>query len=110
MQRVPKRFFFLGLVLAAAAGGAHADSAAELGRKVFLQIAQPSCATCHTLKDAGSSGAIGPVLDDLKPDAARVAAAVRSGVDVMPSYEGKLTDEQIEAVAAYVARATGAAK
>ncbi len=96
--------------MAAAVGVAHADSTADLGRKVFLQIAQPPCATCHTLNDAGSAGAIGPVLDDLKPDAARVAAAVRSGVDVMPSYEGKLTDEQIEAVAAYVARATGAAK
>lgn len=83
---------------------------AELGREVFLQLAQPPCGTCHTLEEAGSSGPIGPVLDELKPDAPRVEAAVRNGVGVMPPYEGKLTDEQIKAVAAYVARASGGAK
>jgi Cytochrome c. len=99
----------LSLALAAV-GSAQAEATSELGRKVFVQIAQPPCAICHTLKDAESIGEIGPALDDLKPDAARVAAAVRNGVGVMPPYEGKLTDEQIEAVAAYVAQATGAAK
>jgi len=82
----------------------------DLGRKVFTQIAQPACAICHTLKDAGSKGTIGPALDELKPDAQRVTTAVRKGLGVMPPYEGKLTPEQIAAVAAYISRATGAAK
>lgn len=103
-----RTYLWLALTTAflGASGGAIAQDAA-LGRKVFLQLAQPPCGTCHTLAEAGSSGPIGPVLDDLKPDAARVEAAVRNGVGVMPPYEGKLTDEQIKAVAAYVAQASG---
>lgn len=84
--------------------------AAELGRKVFTQIAQPSCTICHTLKDAGAKGTIGPVLDELKPDAPRVATAVTKGLGVMPPYEGKLTPEQIKAVAAYVSGVAGKSK
>lgn len=90
--------------------GLLAEDDGDLGRKVFLEIAQPTCATCHALEDAGSAGSIGPSLDELKPDAARVEAAVRNGLGVMPAFEGKLTDEQIKAVATYVARATGAAE
>jgi cytochrome c6 len=47
------------------------------------------------------------VLDQLKPDAARVEAAVRGGVGVMPSLAASLSDEQIAALAAYVARVAG---
>jgi sulfite dehydrogenase len=63
---------------------------------------------CHTLADAGAAGAVGPVLDELKPDAARVAKALRDGIGAMPSYQGKLSDAQIAALAAYVAQASGA--
>ena len=77
-------------------------------RKVFLSGASPACALCHTLADAGSSGEIGPVLDELKPDAARVEQAVRQGVGVMPANT-TLSDAQIKLLAQYVARATGGA-
>lgn len=97
----------ISLPLAASAADSKLGPA-ELGRKVFTQIAQPSCTVCHTLKDAGAKGTIGPSLDELKADAQRVANAVLKGVGVMPPYEGKLTPEQIKAVAAYVARAAGA--
>jgi cytochrome c6 len=79
----------------------------DLGRKVFTQIAQPACAICHTLKAAGASGTIGPSLDELKPDKARVMDAVQNGVGPMPPFAGKLTPEQIQAVADFVAKATG---
>jgi mono/diheme cytochrome c family protein len=82
--------------------GARAD---ELGRKVFTEIAQPSCSLCHTLQAAGAAGSIGPSLDELKPDKPRVLEAVRKGLGVMPPFADKLTPEQIEAVAAYVAKA-----
>jgi len=81
----------------------------EAGKKLFTQGAVPACAICHTLKDAGSAGPVGPNLDELAPDAARVAKALRDGIGSMPSYKATLTDAQIEAVAAYVAKATGAA-
>jgi sulfite dehydrogenase len=41
----------------------------------------------------------------VKPDKARALKAVRNGVGVMPPYAGKLTPEEIEAVAAYVSEA-----
>ena len=80
-----------------------------LGKKLFMQGAVPACSVCHTLKDAGANGAIGPVLDELKPDAQRIAKALRNGIGQMPSYVGSLSEAQILALAQYVSRASGAA-
>lgn len=77
----------------------------DLGKKVFTQLAQPPCALCHALEAAGASGTIGPSLDELKPDKARVLDTVRKGIGPMPPYEGKLSPEQIQAVAEFVAKA-----
>lgn len=92
--------------------GHGADVAAELalGKKLFTQTAVPSCALCHTLKDAGSEGAVGPIFDELKPDADRVATALRNGLGSMPSYRATLSEEQILALARYVSHASGGAK
>ena len=76
-----------------------------LGRKVFTEAAEPKCGICHALRDAGTTGEIGAKLEDIQPDAQRVAQAVRNGLGVMPRYDDKLTKEQIEAVAYYVSRA-----
>jgi cytochrome c6 len=94
-----------GLALALAPLVASADDA--LGRKVFTEVAQPPCALCHALEAAGATGTIGPSLDELKPDRQRVVDMVKQGAGAMPAFEGKLTAEQIDAVAAYVAKATG---
>jgi mono/diheme cytochrome c family protein len=77
------------------------------GKKVFTQEAQPSCTVCHALADAGSAGAIGPDLDELKPSREAVVNAVTGGVGIMPAFEESLSAEQIQAVAAYVAAVTG---
>lgn len=77
------------------------------GRQVFLEQAQPSCSLCHALREAGASGAVGPDLDQLKPDATRVETAVRNGLGVMPPFAESLSDEQIRAVAAYVSSVAG---
>ena len=84
-----------------------ADEAAQmaLGKKLFSSIT-PACALCHTLKDAGAEGTIGPALNDLKPDAARVSKALHDGLGAMPSFKGTLTEEQIAALALYVSRAS----
>jgi mono/diheme cytochrome c family protein len=94
------------------AHGADADTKAkmELGRNIFTKLAEPPCGVCHTLKDAGTSGEIGAKLEEIKPDANRVAAAVREGVGIMPSYAGKLTDQQVQAVAYYVSRVVNGTK
>ncbi len=84
-----------------------AVSADERGLEVFTKIAQPPCALCHTLEAAGATGAVGPSLDELKPDKQRVLNAVRDGIGVMPSFTEKLSEEQIDAVAEFVAKAAG---
>ncbi len=88
-----------------------ADDAAQmlLGKKLFT-TAVPACAVCHTLKDAGAEGAVGPVLDEIKPDANRVARALRDGLGNMPSYKASLSEDQIAALARYVSRASGGQK
>ncbi|WOB11040.1 cytochrome c [Piscinibacter gummiphilus] len=92
--------------LAAASLGAQADDR-EAGRKLFTSGAAPSCATCHTLRDAGATGEIGPVLDELKPDEARVVQALRNGLGVMPSFRDKLSDNEIALLARYVSQVAG---
>jgi cytochrome c6 len=94
-----------------AANGADDDAALmALGKTLFTVGAVPPCATCHTLKDAGASGAIGPVFDDLQPVPDRVIAALKSGIGAMPSYSGSLSDEQMRALARYVWKASGGAR
>ena len=81
-----------------------ADNLLEQGKKIFLE--NGNCATCHTLQDANSNGNIGPNLNEIKPDIARVMSAVTNGIGVMPAYEGQLSLEEIKAVANYVAKST----
>lgn len=100
--------FALGLALVASTASAADD--AVLGKKLFTEQAVPACSVCHSLAHAGASGTLGPPLDELKPDATRVATALRNGVGAMPSYKATLSDAQIELLARYVARASGAQK
>lgn len=79
----------------------------DLGKEVFTAKATPPCAVCHTLAAAGATGEVGPSLDELKPSKSQILEAVRTGVGVMPRYTGLLTEEQIQAVAEFVHKATG---
>jgi mono/diheme cytochrome c family protein len=74
------------------------------GKAVF---AKAGCGGCHTLKAAGSSGNVGPNLDDLKPDFATVQHQVENGGGAMPAFKGMLTQKQIDDVSAYVASSAG---
>jgi cbb3-type cytochrome c oxidase subunit III len=65
------------------------------------------CVGCHTLKAAGATGTVGPNLDQLKPSMAVVAHQVTVGGGVMPSFKGKLSAAQIQAVAKYVSSSAG---
>jgi cytochrome c6 len=74
------------------------------GKKIFLSA---GCTGCHTLADAGSTGTVGPNLDDAKPDFRKATARVTLGKGVMPSFKGSLSPQEIADVAAYVVQATG---
>jgi len=76
---------------------------ATAGKAVF---ASAGCESCHTLKDAGSHGTIGPNLDQLKPPEARIVTQVENGGGPMPAFKGQLSAKQIQDVAAYVFTAT----
>lgn len=88
-------------------GAVFADVDVEEGRTVFTETAQPPCAVCHALSDAGAEAEIGPNLDEFKPTVAQVRAAVTSGIGVMPAFSETLTEAQVEAVSQYVAQVTG---
>jgi len=65
------------------------------------------CATCHTLAAAGSTGTIGPNLDESRPSQALAVDRVTNGQGAMPAFEGTLSPKQIQAVAEYVASSAG---
>ena len=81
-----------------------ADDKMALGVEVYNNKAQ--CGVCHTLQAAGSTGNIGPGLDQLKLPMSQVIYVVTNGIGVMQAWEGILTNEEIEAVAYYVFNST----
>jgi mono/diheme cytochrome c family protein len=65
-----------------------------------------TCGGCHTLKDAGTSGNVGPDLDSLAPlTSERVATQIKNGGGAMPP--GLLTGQDAANVAAYVSSVAG---
>ena len=73
------------------------------GKSIFAA----NCGSCHTLADAGTSGATGPNLDESKPSAQLVTDRVTNGKGGMPSFKDSLDAAQIEAVSEYVSSAAG---
>jgi cytochrome c553 len=82
-------------------GGLEGDPVA--GKEIFTT----NCGGCHTLSDAGTSGTVGPNLDDAQPDEALVVERVTNGQGAMPPFKGTLSEQQIADVAAYVSTAAG---
>ncbi len=81
-------------------GGSGADLAA--GKSSFTA----TCGGCHTLKDAGTTGNVGPDLDSLAPlTAERVAKQIEKGGGPMPPK--LLTGQDATNAAAYVASVAG---
>jgi|TARA_B100001564_G_C20317765_1_gene524262 mono/diheme cytochrome c family protein len=77
------------------------DEIFDLGKDIFLNSG--NCATCHSLKDAGSVANVGPNLNEIRPEFGRIQMAVTNGIGVMPSMLGILSEDEIKAVSHYVA-------
>ena len=78
-------------------GESTGDAAA--GEAVF---ASAGCGACHTLEAAGSSGNVGPNLDEAKPSLELAIERVTAGRGAMPAFADQLDEAQIQNVAAYV--------
>jgi cbb3-type cytochrome c oxidase subunit III len=74
------------------------------GKAIF---ASAGCTGCHTLADAGSTGTVGPNLDEAKPSKELAVDRVTNGQGGMPSFKGQLSEKQIQAVAEYVSSVAG---
>ncbi|HLX32732.1 MAG TPA: cytochrome c [Gaiellaceae bacterium] len=78
----------------------HLTAFEQHGRTLFIR----SCGSCHALADAGTSGIVGPALN--QPWAAsRIREVIADGPGQMPA--GLLSGNAAAAVAAYIAAATG---
>jgi cytochrome c5 len=77
-------------------GGGGADLAA--GEEIFVA----NCGSCHTLTAAGTTGTVGPNLDDTSFDQGAVEEQVLQGGGGMPAFEGQLSEEEIQNVATFV--------
>jgi mono/diheme cytochrome c family protein len=95
---------------------------AKSGEQIFTAA---GCAGCHTFAPAGSNGNIGPSLDELASAAgdrepgtsaedyvresltAPDAFLAEGFGNAMPSYEGRLTDEQIQTLVDYLLQTGG---
>jgi mono/diheme cytochrome c family protein len=86
-------------------GGGEQKGDATAGKAVFTGTS--GCTGCHTLSDAGSTGTVGPNLDDAKPPYDLVVDRVTNGRGQMPSFKTSLTAQQIQDVAAYVSSVAG---
>jgi mono/diheme cytochrome c family protein len=80
-----------------------AEGDAENGAKIY---ASAGCGGCHTLEAAGSSGTVGPNLDQAKPDLALAVDRVTNGQGAMPAFKDSLSEQEIADVATYVVQST----
>jgi mono/diheme cytochrome c family protein len=95
---------------------------AKTGEQIFTAA---GCAGCHTFSPAGSNGNIGPDLNELKAAAAKYAkdktpeeyvqesivqpdAFIVPGFgNAMPSFQGRLTDKQVQTLVEYLLNSGG---
>ena len=86
-------------------GGGAPQGDPVAGKAIFT--GPSGCTGCHTLSDAGSTGTVGPNLDDAMPSFDLAYDRVTNGQGGMPSFATSLTDQQRADVAAYVSSVAG---
>lgn len=77
---------------------------AEAGAAVY---ADQGCGGCHTFEAANSAGTIGPNLDDSSVDFQAAVTQISNGGNGMPAFKGRISDEEIANVAAFVVEERG---
>jgi mono/diheme cytochrome c family protein len=85
--------------LPADTGGAASEGDPANGKSVF---ASAGCGGCHTFSAAGSTGTVGPSLDDSSIDFDGAVQQIENGGGGMPPFGDRLSDQEIADVAAFV--------
>jgi mono/diheme cytochrome c family protein len=80
-------------------GGAAGEGDPAAGEEVY---ASAGCGGCHTFEAAGSSGSIGPNLDDSDIDFEAAVSQIANGGGGMPAFKDRLSEQDINDVAAFV--------
>jgi mono/diheme cytochrome c family protein len=80
-------------------GGGQAEGDPAAGKAVY---ASAGCGGCHTYGPAGSTGTIGPNLDDSNADFDAAYDQIEKGGGGMPAFGDRLSDEEIANVTAFV--------
>jgi mono/diheme cytochrome c family protein len=88
-----------GLTTRAHAEDAKATDLITAGRDLFNGN---SCSACHTLADAGSSGSVGPDLDNPNLTRDEVVNRIEMGGGPMPSFAGQISEADIGKLADYI--------
>jgi mono/diheme cytochrome c family protein len=94
--------------LAAGIGGLTSSAHAQVAKPSDLVAAGRdlfntwSCSACHTLSDAGSSGAVGPSLDNPNLTHDFIVNRVTNGSGPMPSFGGQISEDEIGKLADYI--------
>jgi cytochrome c2 len=70
-------------------------------------FSQSGCGGCHTLAAAGSTGTVGPNLDQLGPSDAAVVNQVTYGGGGMPAFGSRLGASNVATLAAWVSSVAG---
>ncbi|HYY21083.1 MAG TPA: cytochrome c [Thermoleophilaceae bacterium] len=101
-----RRPWVIALLLAAATlsgclgQGADRDRRFREGRRVFVSA---GCGGCHTVASAHTHGQAGPDFDTSEPlSRAQIRRQLNRGEGGMPSFRGRLTRRQEEAVTEFV--------
>lgn len=80
-------------------GGGAPEGDPEAGKALF---AEAGCGGCHVFAAAGSSGSIGPNLDQSSIDDAGAYNQISNGGGGMPAFKDRLSEQEIADVAAFV--------
>jgi mono/diheme cytochrome c family protein len=80
-------------------GGASSEGDPANGKTVY---ASAGCGGCHTFSAAGSTGTVGPNLDEASVDFEGAVQQIKNGGGGMPAFSGRLNDQEIADVAAFV--------
>jgi mono/diheme cytochrome c family protein len=86
------------------AGGGGGEGGGADGEAIF---ASAGCGSCHTLAAAGSSGTVGPNLDEAMPSLELAIERITNGMPPMPPFKDQLSEAEIRAVAEFVVQNAG---